>query len=868
MEGYEDFLALRGVDRTLINQPHPTRLDGVYDGHQQPEHYGHFGGPHGDLLRTNDEDGIVEFTYYDDIDRIQAEDEYDSTDESQYETDSDWSDEDIDNETEHEQVHYQPRVAENVVLGENNGAVAGENDLGSRFRSLVNYFIRGNSPEARSNSLQYSQDRDVVENEPAIVHFDTSMHDDAPNYSTSIVNWKTMSQFEDLDNSFKYTEKKASSVNYRYPRLQDKTNFIFGPPVKELDKDSFHINIEPRKEQILLQQAPAEKFYNGTNLNAIGTTALKSEMDSIKYRNNLTCIFSHESGDYLVVALRSTLQIYDFDPVTNLPNETPRLMFDTRPSITTETDLLATSIPVFPHNINYIKSCQFLGKTVVCTCIDDGCLLIWFVDRFIEQMQNFKPSIEEEDFRNLVISPDFKIRMSASLWGLDIKDNFVVTSDNSRCVVLLYYHEQDGRFYHARSENLGHNIPSVSIIKHTEHTVQVACVSITGEVVIFEFEFKLVAGPLSKFDLEFFQHRRVYYTDLLTESLEYGNGDDGWYRRRHQGQYNQSDFISNAENAFKRVEFSKPTTVSRCAVKEDCWTIQPFHPNWFLPVGSLQSVFGDCEIDDEKERGRILAESEALNKKGRDFQNKNENGEDDGTSLGIAASYQFYKSESIDFKGVEPPIIRMPATAKLANVNGEYHRILKDIALHEKVENFVDDFLIVSSSKRIALFKYPTLYCPCATNPLFNLDLHEKRESSHANRLSISAVIPELSCFIGVSQQGIVTIMRLCTYRGVYGMRQEHVFPNAYKIKPDNEHNREHGDDSDDEYDYVDAYKNFRTIIGLSVREKKGEMDVNNGDCEPVVSENRNDVRDRNGPVYLLYILYDDGKLFGYTLSE
>ncbi|KAI5966014.1 hypothetical protein KGF57_000679 [Candida theae] len=854
MEGFEEFLNLRGIHRSLNNN-HTTST--AFSRHQIRVQ------PQDDYDMSDDEDLIaasnfVEADMVESIsndNEVQPDHDHERHDDAHAENDEQFDVRDRSNDGIEEQ-HMSFIEHANASEFGTNRITTGRGQVGPQaHRSIEEY------TEEIRRTLQVEFSDSDGEDEA----YDSISDDDTPVYtsSSSRVNRETMSCLEELDDNFKYTERKPSSVRFKYHRSHDKTNFIYSPPVKTIDRGSFVVDIEPHQELLLLKQAPAEKFYNGMELNVAGTTTLKSMRGCMQYKNNLSCVFAHDGGDYLVVACNSRLDIYDFDSMTNLPNETPRLMFDTKPTFTSTTDRVVAASPYFPHGINYVKSCQFLGKTVVCACIDDGRLLIWYVDALVEQLKRHQPSAEEVQFRNLKIPPSFKIRLSASLWGLDIKDNIIVASDNSQCIVLLYFHEQDGRFYHVKSHQLLHNIPSVAIIKHTHGAVEVSCVTIAGEVVVLDFQFKLVLGPLNKSDLEFFQHRAVYYTDPMIESLEYGNGDDEVYRHRHLDHYEDRDLISSARTVFKRVEFYPPSLLSRCVVDEDCWTIQPFRRSWFLPVGSLQSVFGDCEIDDEKECDRIIAESIVLkSKQGFQLQREGEvlqeDGKDDvidsGTGLGSAANYQFYQCDSIDFHGVEPPVIRMPATAKMTDINDEYRRIHRDILLHEKSNKIVDDFLAVTTSKKMALFKYPSLYCPCATKPLFNLDLHKKTESCYSNRLSISAVIPELSCFIGVSQQGIVTIMRMCTYRGVYGMRQEHVFPNAFKVAATADGG------------------SYRTIVGLSVREKKSQVGVNNGDCSTVFDSSCIDgVRAseiKDSPSYLLYILYDDGKILGYSLSE
>ncbi|KAI5949853.1 hypothetical protein CANMA_005433 [Candida margitis] len=906
MEGFEEFLALRGVQRTLINHNsitldnarHDTRL-GLHDRQTRRD-------PASDLIEllvansieqgqdtfdpsededlgsnsSRGEDDVVENILNDN--EVQADDNYGLAYETGFERDAirdgeegeedDRMELDPEDGADHTPTYPAPIARPSVFDGQTElFRVA---DFSNRLES-VDESDEESSEDTRGIPLEDdSDDADVFYNTRR-ESFSTNM--DSTNVAAaSDAIQSPMSQLGNLDTSFKYTAKPRSNVKFKYPRIHDKTNFIFTPPVKHLNRGSFEAKLKHSGKQLLLKQAPAEKFYNGLKLDAVGTNKLKPIRSTMKYKNNLTCIFSSDN-DYLVVAISSDLLIYDFDPITNLPNEKPRLIFDTKPSFTLNSDRVISTWPYFPYGINYVKSCQFLGKTTVCACTDDGRLLVWFVDRFVDQMKQFEPSSERDYFKNLTISPDFKVKLSASLWGLDVKDNIIVASDNSQSVVLLYYHEQDRRFYHTKSHQILHNIPSVSIIKHTGGKVHVACASISGELVIFEFQFKINAGPLNKYDLDFFEHRTMYYTDPIIESMEYGNGDDDIYRRRHPDLHNDVDLVSSARNVFKRLCFNTPVIISRCVVNEDCWTVHSFNRNWFLPVGSLQSVFGDYEIDDAKEDAKIIAESAVL--RGKQRLNHRERGANDDyadvtdvtdnqTSLGAAASFQFYKPDTIDFNGVVDPVIRIPPTAKMTNINDEYRRIHKEIVLYEKGHDSTkNDFLVVTTSKKVALFKYPTLYCPCATNPLFNLDLYKKEDSCHSNRLSISAVIPDLSCLIAVSQQGIVTIMRLCSYRGVYGMRQEHVFPHAYRMA-----GSEDG--------------NYRNIVGLSIRQKKSSvaMGVNNGDCDAVGGDGDGDgggggggsgvgsggyqMGERNGPLYLLYILYNDGSLLSYNLKE
>ncbi|ODQ80451.1 hypothetical protein BABINDRAFT_23230, partial [Babjeviella inositovora NRRL Y-12698] len=66
------------------------------------------------------------------------------------------------------------------------------------------------------------------------------------------------------------------------------------------------------------------------------------------------------------------------------------------------------------------------------------------------------------------------------------------------------------------------------------------------------------------------------------------------------------------------------------------------------------------------------------------------------------------------------------------------------------------------------------------------------------NRISLVEIVPELSCVVIATQTGLVSIFRLTDFRGIKGMRPEHLFPNTEKLCK-----RENG---------------YRSIVGLTVK--------------------------------------------------
>ncbi|WLF81812.1 hypothetical protein PVL30_005613 [Lodderomyces elongisporus] len=598
---------------------------------------------------------------------------------------------------------------------------------------------------------------------------------------------------------YDYIESRAK-LDLSKLKVLNLNNFTFLPPEDKFSNSGYEdiVSYNPTR---LLQKPPAEKFHNGLKLNSIGTKRVEGFEHSKKYKNNLTCIMNfHEARDYMVIAANSELLFYKFDAIENLPEAEPCFRFETRPVFTSSTDRLISTWPYFPHTINYITTALFNGEDVLAVCVDDGSLLIWKSQTIANEIDKFQNKKRHGNLP-LRIKPDFKIKLSASIWGLDFSDNIIAASDNSQCIVLLYYHTPDNRFYHVTSHQVLHNIPSVSILKHTDDEVLVACASISGEMVIFKFNYAIVSGPLGENDLM----GKVYYTDQLVETMERRDAE----LPREQ----RTSSTTSSHCSLKRINFADPIVISRCVMDEDCWTVQLFKSQWFLPVGSLKNVFGDSDINEEQEMERIIKEKALLG---------------GGSALG---DFQFFKPKTVQLSHDDDIRRRTTTMTRPFNTKDVYRRVFKQVQ-HHYHQNDEPNFLMVTTAKKMALLQIPSLYCSSSTDELFNMDLPYNEDSKHSNRMSIAATIPELSCFIGVSQQGLVSIMRLCCYNGVHGMRQEHVFPNALNL--------------------AIGHHGYRTIIGLCV---KGQRQSEGEDFTLPVS-------------YLIYVTYNDGTILGYKLHE
>lgn len=610
--------------------------------------------------------------------------------------------------------------------------------------------------------------------------------------------------------------------------------------------------IENTDNAKLVSLSPASKYRDLIKLNSLGIKKLANLESVRKYKNNLSSIISDSRGDdYLITSSNSELIIFAFDPISQLPQRNPILRFDTKPIFTSTTDRLISTWPYFPHTINFLKVTNWLGKQILGVCLDDGMLMIWYSETIIEQIKKKRQNnnnldiddetyVDNNRFYGIKINPDHKLKMEASLWGLDFlsyKDdvgndhNLIIASDNSQSITLFYYHTRDERFYHIKSHQILHNIPEVTFVssslKNDVHSIKVSCASISGELVIFKFNFTLNAGPLDKDEYEFFKDEPIYYVDSTMAQIE----------NRRGNRQEDEDAIEAALKLkrFHRVVFNSPNVITRVLLGEDCWTCKPIMSTSFKLVQSIRAMTGDPNIDEKKEIRRILHESNILDSLCDPVKT---------SLLGYATYWQFYESSTLNLAGSSREPNDTLETARLTGIDDDCRRIYKGIdRRYRSLENTSTKqislngkpywpmdkepglLLAVSTSKRLGLFRADSLYCNAATKRLFDLSIPFNDESKFSNRISITHLIPELLCLIVVTQQGLVTIMRLCQHRGLFGMRQEHIFPNALSMAL--------------------GCHGYRTIAGLAIR----NMSLS------------------HHPRYFIYITYTDGIIVSYELT-
>lgn len=557
--------------------------------------------------------------------------------------------------------------------------------------------------------------------------------------------------------------------------------------------------ISSRNSSNLLCLAPAAKFRDGIDLAFVGATRLCGLEASRRYKNNLsTIIIDDVEGDLLITGCRSEILVFEFEHQRHLPKKWPGLKFDTRPPFTSTADRIVLTWPYFPHTINYMASYNNWNHgAILGVCTDDGSVLLWNHSTLKNELQNTRSgqnSYVTDTPPSTRLRPDISLKVKSSAWGLDFAcayDTFgrshhiVIASSNSQTVTLFYLGDGAKTFGHVSSHQLLHNIPAISVMDYliadNVHQATISCGSISGELAIFLFKFSV--------DID---------TPQRSEGLS-------WPLRVNQ------------------VQFDEPTVVKRTFLGLECWTTKPIRTGFFKPVQSMRAMIGDPFIDERAEASHIITESQIL---GDSFDTNKL------ASFGIATNWQFFEAPVVCLLASESFTHESNDTSKFTKTDEEYRRIhqaYKHVCLHEKssTQMFSDTIVAISTNSRLGLFRADTLFCVSATKDVFELEIPVSDETKWCKRILITHILEELLCLIAVSQMGLVTIMRLCEYRGLLGMRQEHLFPNPLGL--------------------TIADSSLRSITGLSVRNMSATLQY---------------------PRFYLYILYSDGLVLTYELCE
>lgn len=479
----------------------------------------------------------------------------------------------------------------------------------------------------------------------------------------------------------------------------------------------------------LVKVSPAHKFDDSLKLKFIASSEIDGIIDSRCYKNNLSSVITSHSGEkMLVVGELSQLYFYSFDPLTLMPHKSPLFCINIEPPITTPEQFRGLTWEFNPHTINFIKTISdWHGGELVIVCGDDGQIIMWNSDKMFKHrsLPNFKV------FKNLEAKPDLRINVSASAWGVDLtscndsKDqshDIAVVTYNSRKVELFYYSALEEEFVTLCTDLLPHNVPEASFLSYSEtegkHEAVVSLVSISNDIMTYLFSWVMDS--------------KSGRPDVISIKM---------------------DIILNY-----RLEYEN-------------WTTKPIDAKYFRKVYSLEELNGDFSNEQSVTEARVLRESIALgSKECNKFT----------SSLGIAASWQSLCPPVVKF-GNQSQVEEKEVSARKRD--SQYNSIAQAYKRYETLtstsmeKSLALKFLAISSRCEISLYRADTLLCCASASDVFAKTPDLPDEAYFSNRILLSLVIPELSCLVAATQLGLVVIMRLCQYRGIYSMRQEHIFP-------------------------------------------------------------------------------------------
>lgn len=543
-------------------------------------------------------------------------------------------------------------------------------------------------------------------------------------------------------------------------------------------------------------EPPSSTLRDGLTATYVSSILLMGGDSFCSYKNNLSAVISGPSFSTLfILACGSVLVFAELHQLEERPRDTAIYSFNSAPPSTGGADRLSSTDPEHPHNINNLQVYDdWLGQQVLVACVDDGRVLIWNSTTLNAQLQEHRNDSGDDEHINdndivsrcsPTVPPDFELRLQKSAWGVDLslyeddqgQQHYVTaTSDNSRRVRAFYYHAVDRQFYDVGYGELLHNIPEVSFVSHevhnSKHVLVVAAASISGQIATFSFVYQIGEGPISKQQCVLLSGKTHYCWDFVR-------------LQRLEVPLAVAKTICDRLN---RVRLLETKTLNCTVFSEDCWTVKALHPRYFLDVQSLRAMTGDPDISEEVEVRNIINESMTLGYQCDPVVSSH---------LGFAAGYQFYGTPVFQPWLSQSMRERQLIDSHVTAPNEDYHRIRAGYVSYSRqfgpqkpekspsegwfkaVDTFTNaPFLVVTTSQRACLLRSEDLFCNSSTLKVVGSETVFARSFLTAYaRLGISHVIPELLCLVVVSPLGVVSIFRLCHYRGVYGMRQEHILP-------------------------------------------------------------------------------------------
>lgn len=530
--------------------------------------------------------------------------------------------------------------------------------------------------------------------------------------------------------------------------------------------------LETENTGLLVRHNPAELYNDLLDLRQLSVQQLDGLHDSLPFKNNLL-VFMEDSDivePLLVVACESRLLFYTallHDATSTNQPESPIFRFDSRPLSTTLNDLRAAVSNNNPHTINYLKyESSWMDRSVLAACTDDGRILIWRCKLLYDRIRQFETNRRQRSsYYGVRVVHDYELRLGSSCWCVD----FATCGDSQGS----FHHVAVGScnnhlvklFYYSSEEDSFKSIESFPM-NHNIPEVSIMDYHIDGDVHNVYVCIACISGDVFtavfRFDPKSFENARC--EKLLNAKL-----------------YN------------------------------DCWTAKPVADRYFLPVNSFRALTGAHYRDEQRLEANLEIESRILN--------ENKGG------FSLASKIQKFHVPSLYWIG---GLASFDEANQVTVEEDDSHK-LKQILHSELVENvqmlFLNMHIVVSTPKEVALLRGDSLLCQANSGDLFDFDEHKcQNDMGWSDRISISHLIPELLVLVLATQAGLLTIMRLCHFKGNHAMRQEFMLPG-----PANQLNLS------------------RTILGVTSRNISVLIQI---------------------PRFLLCVTFSDGKAIVYELTQ
>lgn len=442
---------------------------------------------------------------------------------------------------------------------------------------------------------------------------------------------------------------------------------------------------KPKQFRTHLDEHDLLRYYDSLFLQAVG---FENEIEGVEdyklllFRNNIGVCWS----DYDYVAFGSMILILENFQIIDT--------IETRPGYTTRQQIDSSTLPEEVHSINFLKVSKLNNKDVLSIACDDGRVLVY------ELFEDSIPKLYAE------------MQLTSSVWGIDSKGDYIVASNNSHSITLFLIKE--GNIYFHTTTKLLHNIPDLKIIRVSNQIVEVTCISISGELVIFEFNiYQEEDSILCKVDLP------------ITINI-----------LNHE-----------PKNRYKITSEIK----KRLLLKDNGWTVNIIQ----------ESVFKETDINYNFQCSKILnmiENSKILELTENELVTSNIGGSTKYEKLfietGQGPSYTDNENDYLnDF------------TQNITRVKNHYLR-----TNWNQNKKFTEPFLLVTTSNLVGLYSGNELICNAYTGKVFNF----MDDSDFFDRLSITEIIPELNAVIIVTQAAKFSVFRFIKARGVYTMREEY----------------------------------------------------------------------------------------------